>query len=415
MKFAWRNVLSRDGLKLALAMLTLSLGLSNTPPRAATVSENAEAVLVYVGMHGGQVRALRFDAGSGRLTMIGPVADVPKPTWSVAHPTLPMLYSVNEDSKDGGAVAFAVNRETGALTKINEIATGGGGTTYLSLDVPSMTLLAANFGGGSVSSIAVNRDGSLGSLVSTIKATGSGPHRRQASSHAHSIAVDPSGRYALVPDLGADRVFVYDFDRATHALSPDDAANPRSFVAPAGSGPRHITFGSSGRFTYLLNELTAEIATLHWDAQEGRLTLVQSLPTSSEEFRGVTSGAEVAVGPDGRFVYVANRGENTLLVYRVDSDSGALSLVQRTSSGGDVPWSFAIHPSGKWMLVANERSSKVNVFSIDLASGMLSDTGRSVDSTAPVSLTFVRSRCKPSLRRSLTNDSSKAGHRAQTE
>lgn len=363
---------------VTIAVMSLSAGL-------------AQADLVYVGTQGRQLSAMRFDPSTGKLAMIGPVAEGLRPTWTVAHPQLPVLYAVNdENTREGSVTAFAVNRATGALTRVNEVSTGGNGTTYLWFDAPSSTLLAANFAGGSASSIAVKQDGSVGALVSTIKATGSGPHRRQASPHAHSVAVDPSGRYALVPDLGADRVFVYGFDRETHALSPDDAAAPRSFVSAAGSGPRHLAFGLSGRHVYLLNELTAEIVTLRWDPQQGRLTQLQALPTSSPEFTGAKSGAEVAVSGDGRFVYVEDRGEGTLVVYGVHAESGELTLVQRISTGGETPWGFAIHPSGKWLLVAHQRSGKVNVFSIDPASGKVADTGQSVETPTPVSLTFVK-------------------------
>jgi 6-phosphogluconolactonase len=272
---------------------------------------------------------------------------------------------------------------------MNVVLAGGSGTTNLWLDMSATTLLAANFGGGSVSSITVNSDGSLGSLVSTIKETGSGPNRRQASAHAHSAVVDPSGRYVLVPDLGADRVFIYRFDAATHALQADDRTGPRPFVVPPGCGPRHIAFGPDGTLAYLLTELSAEVMVLRWDAANARLTLVQSLPVSNAAFQGVKSGAEIAISQDGRFVYVENRGENELVVYRVSPESGMLSLFQRTSSGGDKPWGFAIHPSGKWLLVANQRSGKVNVFSIDTATGMVSDTGEAVDMPTPVSVAFV--------------------------
>jgi 6-phosphogluconolactonase len=351
----------------------------------------AQAELVYVGTQGRQLNVMRFDAVSGKLSMIGPVAEGLRPTWTVAHPRLPVLYAVNdENTKEGSVTAFAVNRETGALTRVNEVSTGGNGTTYLWFDAPSLTLLAANFAGGSASSMAVNRDGSVGALVSTIKATGSGPHRRQSGPHAHSVAIDPSGRYALVPDLGADRVFVYGFNRATRALSPDDANAPRSFTAPAGSGPRHLAFGADGRYVYVLNELTAEILTLRWDAQQGRLTQVQTMPTSSPGFAGTRSGAEVAVSGDGRFVYVEDRGEATLVVYGVNPASGELTLLQRLPTGGETPWGFALHPSGKWLLVAHQRSGKINVFRVDPTSGKVADTGQSIETPTPVSVTFIK-------------------------
>lgn len=353
--------------------------------------EEPKAELVYVGTQNRQIHALRFAPSTGKLAVIGKVAEGPRSTWVAAHPVLPVLYAVDDDNtKEGSVTAYAVNRATGVLERINEVGTRGSGTTNLYLDIPSMTLLAANYGGGSVSSITVNRDGSLGSLVSTVKDIGSGPNRRQAGAHAHSAVVDPSGRYVLVPDLGADRVFIYGFDRAAHSLSADDAVRSRSFVAPAGSGPRHIAFGANGQYVYVISELSAEIMVFRWDASQVRLTLLQSLPLSSETFQGTRSGAEIAVSGDGRFVYAQNRAEDSLAVYRVDADSGELSLVQRVASGGEKPWSFAIDSSGRWMLVANQRSGNVKVFAVDTASGKLSDTGQTVDVPSPVSIAFVR-------------------------
>lgn len=385
-----RNTLTRRGMASLFAASALSSLLSSLQACAAAASQDSGGDLVYVGMDGGQLGVMRFDAGTGGLAWIGVVAELPKPRWAVAHPHLPMLYvSSDGNARDGSVAAFMVDRKTGALKRVGEVSAGGGGTTHLWLDLPSRTLLAANFGGGSTSSIALRPDGNLGPLISTIKATGSGPHRRQASPHAHGVALDPSGRYALVADLGADRLFVYGFDRTSHVLSPDDQASPRSFASPAGSGPRHFVFGLKGKFVYLLNELTAELMVLRWDAQQGRLVPIQSMPTSSPEFKGVRSAAGITISLDGRFVYVADRGEQTLVAYRVNPDSGELSFVQRTPSGGETPWALVIHPSGKWMLVANQRSGRVNVFSIKPESGLLADTGQSAEAPAPLSITFV--------------------------
>lgn len=352
----------------------------------------AQADLVYVGSQGNQLHALRFEQDSGKLSAIGVVAEGLRPTWTVAHPQLPVLYAVDDDSARPGSVsAFAVERASGKLRKLNQAPSGGNGATYLWLDAPSRTLLAANFASGSVSSIALHPDGSLGALVSTIQASGSGPHRRQAGPHAHSAAVDPSGRYALVPDLGADRVFIYALDRASHSLSapPSPAGASQAYIAPPGSGPRHLVFSRDGRFVWLLNELTAQVSTLRWDAQAGQLTLVRTQAISSSAFSGTRSGAEILLSPDGRFVYVEDRGERTLVVYRVDAGSGVLELIQRVASGGEVPWGMAIHASGRWLLVAHQRSNSVNVFSIDTATGLLAGTGISATAPAAVSITFV--------------------------
>lgn len=386
-----KTVVAGYGSLLTLSMLVLFCAL---PANAAgddqrVISGSRE--LVYVGTQELPMRALWFDTRSGQLSMIGPVAEGIRATWSVAHPQLPILYAVDDESaREGSVTAFAVDRDSGALSRINQVASGGKGTTYLALDQPSMSLLAVNYGSGSSVSFGIHPDGSLSPLQALVQATGSGPNRRQASAHEHGVAVDPSGRYALVSDLGADRVFVYGFDRATHTLHADDSNRSHAWIAPAGSGPRHLVFGADGRFVYLISELSAEISTLRWDATQGSLTLVQSLPISSASFSDARSGAEIAVSRDGRFVYAEDRAENTLVTYQVNPESGALTLLQRISSGGERPWGFAINASGQWMLVANQRNGRVNVFRIDPVSGLLSDSGQSAAVATPVSITFVK-------------------------
>lgn len=363
------------------ALMALALALAGAWSHAGEI--------VYVGTQASQIRALRFDPADGSLVPIGVAAEGGAPTWAIAHPRLPVLYVVNDDKqKQGSVTAYAINRATGALASTGQAPAGGIGTTFLSLDAAAGTLFAANFGSGSASTISLNADGSLGVLASTIQAAGSGPHRRQASAHAHSVTLDPSGRYALVPDLGADRVFVYGFDNITHALTPDDPATPRSIAVSPGSGPRHAVF--AGKFLYLMNELTAEIMTLRWDDQQGRLTPLRSLPLSSPDFQGMKSGSAIAASPDGRFIYAANRGEHLLQVYRANAETGELTLVQRIASGGEIPWGFAVHPSGKWLVVANQRSGKLAVFSIDTETGVLANTGQSIDAPSPVSITFAK-------------------------
>lgn len=364
-----------DLLKLLALMVPALLAGCASAPRCSANE------IAYVGTDGTQLRALRFDACTGQLAALGSVADVAKPRWTTSHPSLPILYA----ALDAGRVAaFTVDRTSGALTPLNDAPAGGGGTTHLLVDAPSNTLLAANFSGGSVSSLALQPDGRVGPLVGTIKATGSGPHRRQASPHAHGLSVSPDGRHALVADMGADRVFVYGLDRATHALRDIGQA----FATPPGSGPRRAIFGRDGRFVYVLNELSAELMVLRWDAPG--LALQQTLAVSTPEFSGAKSTSEIALSGDGRFLYVGNRGENLLTVYRIDPATGALQLAQRLPSGGEGLWHFDLHASGRWLLVANYRSNRINQFAVDVQTGQLSDTGRSVESPAPVSVTFFK-------------------------
>ncbi|WP_250502497.1 lactonase family protein [Caballeronia sp. AZ7_KS35] len=375
--------------RCALPVLALLLA-ATLYASAAVPAQHTPHEWVYVGTQDRRIEILRLDPSSGDLATVASISGDIRPTWLMAHPRLPMLYAVDDRSdKPGSVSAFVVNRETGALNRIGVIATQGVGTTHLTYDASSETIFAANYNSGSVSSVAV-RDGMPEALASTVSERGSGPGKRQMSAHAHDALVDPSGRYVLVPDLGADRVFVYRFDRATRKMWKDDANVSRDFVAPFGSGPRHIVFGANGRFAYLITELSADVMVFRWDSSAGRLTLVQSTPISTTGFSGAKSGAEVAVSGDGNFVYVANRGENEIVVYRVDVVSGKLSEIQRTPSEGLKPWSFCMDPTGKWLLIANQESGSISVKAIDPVTGFLKTTGHSVKASSAVSVAFVR-------------------------
>jgi 6-phosphogluconolactonase len=378
------SILTRCGLALVFGATLGAFGGCASVP----TGHCAPSRLAYIGTDGGQLQAIRLDACAGKLANLGTMAQLAKPRWSVANPALPLLYVANDiPDKDGSVVTFAVDRESGSLTKLDEVDAGGIGTTHLWLDAQSATLIAAHYGSGSATTLPLLIGGRIGAVASTVKETGSGPSKRQTKAHAHAIALDPTGAHALVPDLGADRVFVYGFDRASHALSPDDTVNSHAFAVPPGSGPRHAAFSPDGRFVYLMNELVGDIRVLQWNASDARLTAVQTVPISSVGYQGAKSGAEIAVSRDGRFVYVEDRGENALVVYRRNADSGELALQQRIPSGGDKPWAFAIDPSGRWMLVAN--ADKVSLFGIDAATGALVDTGQAVPSAMPLSIAFM--------------------------
>lgn len=379
----------RRGMVLAMAMAGAGLPACSGFPPGLSGARCDRPDWLYVGTDGRGLRAFAFDPCEGALSSAGMVLDVEKPRWTVAHPRLPVLYlAVDGSGAEGRMVACAVDGRSGALTLLNAVGAGGSGTTHLLLDAPGNTLFAANFGGGSVASASVRADGSLGERASLIQATGSGPHRRQASPHAHGVTLDPSGQFVLVADLGVDRVFVYGRGAGGHALLPDAASPPRAFAMAPGSGPRRVVFGVSGEVAYVLCELTAEILTLRWDAAQGRLAPVQSTALSSPGFQGNRSASEIALGSDGRFLYAADRGEATLLVYRVDPQTGLLALVQRIACAGELPWAFVIHPSGRWLVVANHRSNRLQVFQIDARTGLLALTGHTAESPAPVSLGF---------------------------
>lgn len=392
-----RRLLETAAAMAAAPLLTNITAESASASATTSASPSQSRELIYVGAwQGTQLYAAWFDSVRGSLDAIGPVADITS-NWTTRHPTRPVLYVAGNDL--GGSVTpYTVDETTGALMPLGTAVatapsnTASGGLGLIAVDAPSNTLLVANYASGQCASIPIARDGSLGQVASVIQDTGSGPNARQKGPHAHDAVVSPDGRYVLVPDFGADRVFIRRFDRATHKLETDGVPGPGYYATAAGSGPRRIVFHPDGRTAYIVNELTADIQTLAWDPEHATLTLRQDLSTDSPTFTGTKSAAELAMSRDGRFVYVSNRGENTLLVYATDPRTGLLALVQRTEPGGTSPWSITLHSSGRWLLVANLLSDTVNLFSLDEASGKLTDTGASVSIPSPDCITFEGAR-----------------------
>jgi 6-phosphogluconolactonase len=362
-------------------------------PGIASAAMRTRELLVYIGMHGSRIHAARLDPAAGTLTPIGPVAEQSAPTWAVLHPAGEIVYYVREDGNDGaqsGAVAaYRIDRATGGLDPIGETIAQGGGTTHIHLDAPSMTIVAANFGGSTVSTIPIRGDGRLGAVSSVLIEHGTGPLRRQTRPHPHGVAVDPSGRFALVADLGADRIFVHRFDRQARALRYDRPDQRLDYVAAPGAGPRHVAFHPNGTLMFALTELSGELMTFRWNAAEGALALIDRRTTSTPGFTGEKSVSELAISADGRFLYLTDRGENMIVVHAIDPASGRLDFRQRLSCGGHFPWHFAIDPSGAWMLVANEQSNRVELFAIDRATGHVGYARTGLDLPKPVHILFA--------------------------
>ncbi|MFE6487762.1 lactonase family protein [Streptomyces sp. NPDC057757] len=384
----------RPSRRTVLAALTVSAStavpLLGATPAGATASRLGD--LLYIGTWGqGQVHAVRFDPDRGTMTSLGSVAEVSS-NWVAVHPTRPVLYVAG--AEQGGFIrVFAIDDSSGALRKVGEIETetvpsGSGGLSYIGVNADADTLLVADFATGSAVTVPIGTDGRLGAVASRVQDTGSGPSPRQTGPHTHHVVIDPSRRFGLVADFGADRVFVHHYDRAAHRLSAAAPDGPNAYATAPGSGPRRLAFHPGGRTVYLLNELTADIEVLRWDAGQGLLTSRQLLTTNAPGHTGTTSAAELAISRDGRHVYASNRGDNTLVVFSAGPRTGLLTEVQRLSCGGVTPWSFSLHPGGRWLFVANEASGTVNLFRVDAGSGHLTDTGASVAVPNPDCVSF---------------------------
>eukprot|EP01050_Picozoa_sp_SAG11_P016520 SAG11_NODE_2262_length_3608_cov_3.051012_3_plen_290_part_00 len=267
------------------------------------------------------------------------------------------------------------------------------GPTHLATD--GQLLITAQYGGGGITAFQIGADGVISPVTHVIEHTyGSnvrqmlddrdarGPQPRQSAAACHSANVDPQGQRVLIPDLGADRVYVYDMHPAEGRLT---VAPAPYYTAAPGSGPRHFAWHPNGHWCYMITEMGATIEALDYDVSDGALRSICIVSTLPPQVLpgALGSTAHVLCSPDGRFVYGSNRvagnqGDSTIVVYRVDQHTGTLSYVGNEPGAGVSPRNFAISPCGCWMLVAYETSGTVVVMSIDKESGRLSQTGRSV-------------------------------------
>jgi 6-phosphogluconolactonase len=212
--------------------------------------------------------------------------------------------------------------------------------------------------------------------------------RRQEGPHAHQIPLDPTGRFALCPDLGMDQVFVYRLDGAAGRLQPNDPPGAR--LAP-GTGPRHLEFHPSEPWVYVIGELGSTITAFEWDGARGALRELQTVSTLPEAHPGSdTTCADIHVAPSGRFVYGSNRGHDSIAAFAIDEAGGTLTPLGQTPTGGRTPRSFAIDPSGTFLFVANQDTDTIVTFRLDADSGQLTPTGQVTNVPSPVCLKIAQ-------------------------
>jgi 6-phosphogluconolactonase len=286
----------------------------------------------------------------------------------------------------GALSAFTIEARTGGLTRLSEEATEGGAPCFVSVDGTGRVALVANYVGGSVALLPIQPNGALGPATSVVRHEGSGTiPDRQGEPHAHSIVVDPSNRFALAADLGADRIFIYQLDLDGGALRRVAAGDA---VMRAGSGPRHLAFHPTLPLVFVTCELDSTVVSLRFDNARGTLSPVATQSTLPTGWTGKNYPADIHIAPSGRTLYLSNRGHNSIAVFSVAPSTGALSLQHAISTEGDWPRNFTLDPSGRWLIVANQRSSSIVVFERDVHTGRLSPTRHRIEIPSPVCLRF---------------------------
>lgn len=350
---------------------------------------------VYVGAARGEgepegIYIHRLDMASGALQPIRAVTDVHNPGFFAVHPNQRFLYSIDEDRSKSPSVgevsAYAIDPATGELSHINRQLSHGQGLCHLMTDNEGRFLFTAHYGGGSISVLPILEDGSLGEATEVIQHTGSGTHPRQDAPHPHSIYVDPTNTFVFVPDLGLDKIMIYRFDASKGKLEPN--STPWAELTP-GSGPRHFAFHTSGRFAYVINELSSTITAFEYDSRNGVLTEIQTVSTLPDGYSEENTTAEIVVHPSGKFLYGSNRGHDSIAMFAVDQVTGALSALGHEPTQGGHPRHFALDPTGAYLFAENRDSNNVVVFRINHDTGTLQSTGHVTEVPRPVCIKMV--------------------------
>ena len=375
------------------AMLAAALLAALLAPAAAQTSPGSSSMYAYVGSfttalrkaRGDGIHVYRADPATGAWTHVQHVGDLTNPSYLVVSRDQRFLYAVHGD--EDYATAFVLDPATGQAKLLNRAATGGKNGVRQAIDPSAKFLVVANYASGSVAVLPIAADGSLKDQHQVVQLPGeTGPHKvEQQSSHPHDIVFDPSGKFVLVPDKGLDRVFAFRFDGATGRLTPTEQGSVKS---RPGAGSRHLAFHPKLPIVWVLNELDSTIATYRFDTASGTLTPVQVMSTLPTDFTGYSTTAEIAVSPDGRFVYGSNRGHDSVTIFAANPE-GLLSVVGWQPTQGSGPRFIGLDPAGRFLQAANEQGDTVVTFRVDAGSGKLTPTGQVIKNGSPVTIVYA--------------------------
>src|SRR6476620_7291327 len=329
-----------------------------------------------------------FNTNTGAIRLIDSAA-TSNPSYLALSPDKSIVYAVNEDATPGvgGKVsAFQFNRKNGHLTLVNQVPSMGDHPCYVSVDKTGKWIAVGNYSSGSLAVFPAAKNGRLGSPVSTIHHSGSGPNKdRQEKAHVHSTVFTPDNKYLVVSDLGTDKVTLYPFSQARGVL---DSARSFTIDLPAGSGPRHFIFHPNGKWAYLVQELSGDVTLFNY--AKGRLRPMQTTSSLPAGFDKPFTSADIHISPDGQYLYTSTRdAANTIAIFKISAKTGQLQQLSQQETMGKTPRNFSLDPTGNFLLVANQNSDNIVVFRRNPKTGLLRDTGHRVQVGNPVCIKWV--------------------------
>ena len=300
---------------------------------------------------------LEIDKDSGEISNQKTVANVVNPSFVKLSPDGKYLFAVSELGPGDGDTGFIYSFKTGddgKLKQISKLPTEGLAPAHIEVDKGGEFLFVSNYLGGVVMMYRITNNGSLERLQ---RINLDNPEE----SHAHSANISPDNKMLYIADLGNDKIWIYKLDSEKGKLVK---AKPAFVKLEEGAGPRHFSIAEDGEYAYSINELNSSISVFKV-AQDGGLEIIQNVSSLPEDFSGKNSAADIHLHPSGKWLYVSNRGHNSIAAYKIDQQKGKLELLNFTSTKGKTPRGFILSPDGNLLYVANQDSGNISAFRIN--------------------------------------------------
>ncbi len=344
--------------------------------------EETPLATLYVGTYTDTesegIYKLQFDTANGKIVSNNLAAEITSPSFLAISKDKDFLYAVQEtnDFEEGAGAVTTFSIENDSLKKLQTVSSKGAHPCHISISPTGNKVAVSNYTGGNASVYDVSADGILTGPSAIIN-----HNQIDTTKTAHTHMAQWLNGKIYIADLGLDAVLGYEMN-ATGEATPSSVLE-----LPEGAGPRHFTGAHSGKFLYVINELNSSISVFEKDAT-GKFKTIQNESTLAADFKGESFCADIHLSADGKFLYGSNRGENTIVIFSVDQQTGRLSLVDRESVHGNWPRNFTIDPTGKYLLVANQKSNNITVFKRDVEKGTLTFLHEEAVSK-PVCLVFL--------------------------
>lgn len=312
----------------------------------------------------------------GTLSKIKLVAKSENPSFLTFSDDKKYLVSVNENDP-GTLESYTIKQDT--LIKIKQTQAGGAHPCFVK--VKDNYILTANYTGGNIGLLRFEENGQLSDLLDLKQHKGKSTHQRQDAPHAHSAWFIPNTQDEIVTaDLGTNSLWFYTLDRDQEKL-----VYKHQLQMPEEAGPRHLDFHPNGKWMYVLNELKGSVSLVQ--KQGERYSVVNSFSTLPEDFEGKNTCADIHITKDGKFLYASNRGHNSLAIFSIDPDTGALTGKGFQPVKGSIPRNFALSPNDNFVIVANKDSNNLVSFKRDQTTGLL-EFKDEIEAPNPVCILF---------------------------